>query len=113
MYEGMGTCEQVHLTLDRELDETGLSRIRDALSGLPGADLTSADGTELTVAYFPGVISRQMVVDALEGAGYTELATESHGPIQRRLERMARSSQATFGSGRLECCNLNDTPHSQ
>jgi hypothetical protein len=110
MYEGMDASEQINLTLDREIDDAGLSRIREALSGLPGSDLTGTDGPLLTVEYFPVAVSRQMIVDAIGDAGYTERVTESHGPLQRRLERMARSSQATFGSGRLDCCNLNDPP---
>lgn len=108
MYEGTGGNEQILIAPGIELVEADLDRIRVALSGLPGTELTDSDGRTVTIEHYPGVVSRKMVVDALKEAGYAEPGEERSGPLERRLKRMAESSRATFGSGRLDCCNLKD-----
>ena len=108
MYEGVGESEQILIAPGIELTEVDLDSIRAALSGLPGTELTDSDGTTVTIEHYPGVVSRKMVVDALTEAGYAQPAGNKPGPLERRLQRMAESSRAAFGSGRLDCCNLID-----
>ena len=108
MYEGIGGNEQILLAPGMELTEIDLDSIRAALSGLPGTELTDSDGTTVTIEHYPDVVSRKMVVDALKEAGYAQPDEDKPGPLERRLKRMAESSRATFGSGRLDCCNLKD-----
>ena len=106
MYEGSGGSEQILIAPGTELTEDDLDCIRAALSGLPGTELTDSDGTTMTIEHYPGVVSRKMVVDALKEAGYAQPAENKPGPLERRLNRMAESSRAAFGAGRLDCCNL-------
>ena len=79
------------------LDEN-LDRIRSALSGLPGTALTKYDTATVTIEHYPAVVSRTMIVDAVKDVGYAELTEDSLGPLERRLKRMADSSQAAFGT---------------
>ena len=108
MYEETGQNEQILIAPGVKLTEVDLDHIRAALSGLPGTELTDSDETTVTLEHYPEVVSRKMVVDALREAGYSQPVGDRLGPLERRLKRMADSSRATFGSGRLDCCNLKD-----
>ena len=108
MYEEIGGNQRTLITLGGGLTEEDLDSIRSALSGLPETSLEKYDGATVTIEHYPGIVSSQMVVDTVTEAGYSPQKADPLGPVGRRLKRMADSSQATFGSGRLDCCNLGD-----
>lgn len=108
MYEALSENEVLEVTPGKLLTDKDVDCIRRALEGFPATEVTDCDGTTITVQFYRGVVSRSMVLEALRDAGYEDPSGDSMGPLARRLKRMAESSEATFGPGKLDCCNLRD-----
>jgi len=65
----------------------------------------------ITVEYNPYQITEENVEKLISDLGVKITAPEKKGFLKRWLKNMAKSNKESLGSGRLDCCDLNDKNH--
>jgi len=66
----------------------------------------------LTVAYNPYQITEENLEKLISDLGIKIMTVpEKQGLIRRWLNNLAKSNTESLGSGRLDCCNMNDKNH--
>ncbi len=106
---------------DADVDREAVGRKAASLTkhqGISSAQLTSTGSrSTLVLEYQTLVLSEKSVLDLVKESGIN-LRIEparKRGVIGRFIDRLAESNQRTFGSNRLDCCdiNRNDRPETR
>ncbi len=85
------------------------SRVKAALSQLPGIATINMERGRASVEYYPELISADLIKREIEKLGYDAIKRreKARGAFRRFLDRLAESNQKTFGSEPPDCCKLN------
>ncbi len=54
------------------------------------------------------LIELNEIKKALSNAGYMIKETKKAGRLQKFIQNLAKTNQESFGTGKLECCKLNE-----
>ncbi len=89
-----------------------LDRIREPLITTTGVEAIEMENGKLIITYYPDVLSVGALRQVIGALGYRIVEnTKIRNPLKRFVNRLAESNEKTFGTGTLDCCDLNKRPN--
>ena len=104
---GEDGTKTVEFSIDGMHCERCVNTVEGALSSLGGIDIFDVTVGQARVSYLPQLIGMDEIADAIESSGYN-ITTENKRQSRwgRFIEKMIKSNEKTFGSGKLDCCTI-------
>jgi copper chaperone CopZ len=106
MIDGL-TVKDEELVVPAMGSADAINRVKKALSDIDGVERLDAEPGLVSVSYYPDVLSLEIIKKQIENLGYSVGKRERKGRFQRLVDRMIESNQKSFGSQRLDCCDIN------
>ena len=105
------TDENGMKTITVEIDgmhcEKCVESIGQAFSRIEGIGYYDIGIGHARVSFLPQLVSMMDIENAIDSSGYTIRAPERRtGRWGRFIEKMIRSNEKTFGTGKLDCCSI-------
>ena len=97
----------MNVAIDGMHCERCVKSIETAFAGLEGIDGTDVEVGKATIRYLPQLISTDEIGIKIVESGYSiRERSIRKGFLNRFLDRMIASNEKNFGTGRLDCCDL-------
>ncbi len=86
-----------------------LDKAAKQIGNLQGVDNTCILDDSICVDYYPQLISKEMLINIIENEGlFIDTTTpENLKGFKKFLKKLEISNKKNFGTGQLDCCNLN------
>ena len=82
------------------------SDLEQRLRQLPEVTVIGLSDAEITLQFYPQVVSEQQLREAIHAAGGREAPEKKKGVLSRFIERLGRENQANTGGSGYSCCDL-------
>jgi hypothetical protein len=98
----------IKYNFNKPLNETDISKLQQKLNEIKGIDSFEISNEWICIEYLPFKFSKESIQETLNNMGYPVKIEKKKkkGLIARFIDKLAKSNRETFGSQKLDCCDL-------
>ena len=97
----------IELSIDGMHCERCVKNVEAVMSGADGIESFLVRVGHVKVDHFPQLVDEDRIRELVETAGYeVRKPAEGRSPWKRFIDRMIRSNEKAFGTGKLDCCTV-------